>query len=185
MACHKSKYTYMDIGNYKCFIIFHHLLPNPAVFGYVFAGFFFIASIMGFYQWTKKKSHKKDKKITQLNISSISLTSIGVVVFTVGLGYLMSHIHQIWPLYFSKPASFPYADALTTVMSIFATFLMAYKKVESWILWIAVDVICIYLYFNKGVVFISLEYFIFLLMSVSGLIEWIKSIQYAKRTRIR
>jgi nicotinamide mononucleotide transporter len=164
------------------FIIFGQIQLYSDMFLQVF---FFIASIIGFYQWQKKKSHKKDKKITQLNKSSIILISIGIIVFTVALGYLMSHIHQIWPSYFSKPASFPYADAFTTIMSIFATFLMAYKKVESWVLWIAVDVICVYLYFNKGVVFISIEYFIFLLMSVSGLIQWINSIKYAKRTGIR
>ncbi len=52
--------------------------------------------------------------------------------------------------------------------------MMAQRKVETWILWIVVDIICTVMYWLKGIQFFSLEYLIFTLMAVYGLINWIK-----------
>jgi nicotinamide mononucleotide transporter len=94
-------------------------------------------------------------------------------VGTVLLGGFMSKVHLIFPNIFSLPATFPYLDAFTTVMSFAATILMVKKKVECWYLWILVDIIGIWLYFARGVKFISLEYVIFLILATKGLISWI------------
>jgi len=59
-------------------------------------------------------------------------------------------------------------------MSFAATLLMAHKKIESWYLWILVDIIGIWLYFAKGVVFISLLYVCFLVLVTKGLLNWKK-----------
>jgi nicotinamide mononucleotide transporter len=76
---------------------------------------------------------------------------------------------------FPEAASFPYLDALTTIMSFSAMWLMVQKKIESWIYWIIVDVIGIWLYFVKDVKFISLLYVILLVMAVNGLRLWHKT----------
>ncbi len=55
-------------------------------------------------------------------------------------------------------------------------WLMAKKKVESWIYWIIVDAIGIWLYFVKDVKFISLLYVILLIMAVNGLHSWHKTL---------
>ena len=39
----------------------------------------------------------------------------------------------LWPRVFPEPAPFPWLDALTTVMSFVAMWLLAHKKVEAWI----------------------------------------------------
>jgi nicotinamide mononucleotide transporter len=65
-------------------------------------------------------------------------------------------------------------DAFTTVMSFVAMFLMARKKAVSWILWIIVDVIGIWLYFVKDVRFLSLLYVILLGIAIKGLYEWLR-----------
>ena len=60
--------------------------------------------------------------------------------------------------------------------------LMAQKKTESWIYWIIVDVIGIWLYYEKDVKFISLMYVILLIMAFNGLRSWHKSIQNSSVT---
>jgi nicotinamide mononucleotide transporter len=65
-------------------------------------------------------------------------------------------------------------------MSFSAMWLMAQKKTESWIYWIIVDVIGIWLYFVKDVKFISLLYVILLILAVNGLRMWNISIQTNK-----
>ncbi|HYF61502.1 MAG TPA: nicotinamide riboside transporter PnuC, partial [Herpetosiphonaceae bacterium] len=81
---------------------------------------------------------------------------------------------HIWlPDLFPEPASFAYLDALTTIMSFVATILMARKRIECWVYWIAVDVIGIGLYYAKDVKFIALLYVIFLALAIAGLFAWI------------
>ena len=98
------------------------------------------------------------------------------IIFVCSLlaGYFMQHVHELLPQFFPEPASFPYLDAFTTIMSFVATILMAHKKIECWYLWILVDIIGIWLYFQKGIVFVSVLYAIFLILATKGLINWNK-----------
>ena len=51
-------------------------------------------------------------------------------------------------------------------------WLMARQHIESWIYWIVVDVIGIWLYFVKDVRFISLLYVVLLVLAIRGLVDW-------------
>lgn len=97
---------------------------------------------------------------------------VAIAAGTVLLMRFMQNIHLYLPALFSEPASYPFWDAFTTVMSFAATILMARGKVECWYLWILVDVIGVWLYFTKGVRFIALEYVIFLALATRGLFDW-------------
>jgi nicotinamide mononucleotide transporter len=136
------------------------------------------ASVYGWWVWNK--SPKDDGQITDVKYSN-SRNLILWVIFTgiisVIFGYFMSQVHLFFPMIFPEAASFPYLDAITTIMSFSAMWLMAKKKIESWIYWIIVDVIGIWLYFVKDVKFLSLLYLILLIMAVNGLRMWHKSIQ--------
>jgi len=88
------------------------------------------------------------------------------VVFTFVFAYVINNLSIRFPNQFPEPASYPYLDSFTTVMSFVATILMARKKVTCWYLRILVDIIGIGLYYVKGVKFISLEYVIFLVLAV-------------------
>jgi len=61
-------------------------------------------------------------------------------------------------------------------MSIVATILLAQKKIETWYLWIVVDIVCVFLFFKKGVVFLALEYLVFLGLATYGLLNWKKQL---------
>jgi nicotinamide mononucleotide transporter len=139
--------------------------------------------ITGFYGWwawwyyknNKKQNHeKKEFKITRNTQRQNALYLGFIIIGTSLMGYFMSNIHNYFPLFFNLPASYPYLDAFTTVLSFVATILLIYKKIESWPLWILVDVVGIGLYFTKGVIFVSLLYFIFLILASKGLYNWIK-----------
>jgi nicotinamide mononucleotide transporter len=49
---------------------------------------------------------------------------------------------------------------------------MAHRYIESWLLWIFVDVIAIGIYLEKDVPFLSLLYVVLLVMAISGLLKW-------------
>ena len=61
------------------------------------------------------------------------------------------------------------------LMSFVAMFLMAQKRIESWVYWIIVDAIGIVLYHTKNVQFVALLYVVLLLIAISGLLSWIRS----------
>lgn len=134
--------------------------------------YFFSMSIYGWIFWYRQKN--TIKKIAIINNQQRLYSVLFMVVSTLLLGYLISRIHIWLPQLFSKPAAFPYFDAYTTVLSVLATIWMAKRMIESWVLWILVDIVAIVLYFLKGIKLVSIEYIVFLLMSIYGLMAWIK-----------
>ena len=133
--------------------------------------YFFAMSIYGWIFWYRQKD--KIEKLRILNSKTILISVILIVISVYLLGVLISNIHLYYPSVFEKPAAYPYWDAFTSVLSIVASVWMARRIIESWILWILVDIVAIALYFLKGIKLVSIEYIIFLLMSTYGLIIWI------------
>ncbi|SDJ95570.1 nicotinamide riboside transporter PnuC [Streptomyces indicus] len=66
----------------------------------------------------------------------------------------------------------PIWDALTTALSLMATYGQCRKRLESWWLWIAADVVYIPLYAYKELYLTSLLYVGFMTLCVLGLRNW-------------
>ena len=73
-------------------------------------------------------------------------------------------------------ASFPYVDAFTTVASLIAQWLMARKVLESWLVWIIVDVVSIGLYLAKELYPTAGLYTVFLFLATIGFFAWRRTI---------
>ena len=142
------------------------------------------ASVYGWIAWNKAPQAKGQiKDVAYGNIRSLWMWIIMTAVFSLLAGSLMGRVHVLLPVLFPEPASFPFLDALTTIMSFTAMWLMARKRIESWVYWIIVDVIGIWLYFVKDVRFISILYIILLIMAVNGLRSWHQAARHAVFTQ--
>ena len=135
--------------------------------------YFFIVTLYGWYKWNAKTSENKISVTSFRN--KIFLAAI-ILIGTLISGFLFTNIHLYLPTYFKIQAAYPFTDSFVMVSSIVATVLLAKKKIESWYLWIVVDLVCVVLYFKKGVYFLSLEYFIFLGLASYGLYHWKKQL---------
>jgi nicotinamide mononucleotide transporter len=170
--------------NVTCFfIIFFQVHLYSDMFLQVY---FFIVSIYGWMVWHNANEKESDQiLITLLTLSQRIRWIVVIVISTITIGFIVKNIHLIFPIIFNKPASYPFIDAFVAVLSIIATILLARKKIENWILWILVDIISVGLYFKKDVLFISMEYVIFLCLAVWGLLLWLKLLPNEKRLGFR
>lgn len=71
----------------------------------------------------------------------------------------------------------PLWDGFTTALSLAAIYGQTKKYVESWWIWIAVDIIYVPLYIYKHLRLTSALYFVFLLLCIMGLREWSRALR--------
>lgn len=80
-----------------------------------------------------------------------------------------------WLLVTATDSEVPFWDALTTVLSLLATYGQCRKRLESWWLWIAADIVYVPLYAYKGLYLTSILYIGFMALCVAGLANWRRS----------
>lgn len=130
--------------------------------------FFLPCQVFGWYWWMKcGPKANDDLPVTTVKIETRWKIIIGILLVSAINGYLM---------FTYTDASFPYIDALTTWMSIAAQILMIKKIWESWILWISMDIIAIFVYAAKGLAVTSGLYVVFLFLAIMGGIAWYRQI---------
>lgn len=133
--------------------------------------FFFCNALYGWYNW--RKSENGDKKPVTMLIHKQRVIWLAVIILgAFALGTVMTRIHIWLPDLFPERASFVYTDAMIAVMSIVASLLLAKLKLENWILWILVNLMSVAMYTMKGVMLVSIQYVIFLVMATYGFVEW-------------
>lgn len=150
--------------------IFVYLLLKWELLGdMMINGYYFIMSIYGWYVWTRKVD---EKQVTP--ISSISLkekrTAFILFITTLIVVFIIYKTFDKWTSWVA------YADTFTTAIFFVGMWLMAKRKIENWLFWIAGDIISVPLYFYKGLTFTSLQYLGFTFIAIFGYIAWKKSL---------
>ena len=144
--------------------------------------YFFITFIYGWITWRNQK--KIDKPISILSSNKRVLFIFIIIISTMVFGVLVKNIHLIFPKIIKHPASFPFIDTFIAITSIIATVFLAKRILENWLLWIIVDIIGVYVYMKKNILFISIEYGIFALLGIYGFLLWIKTNKNVERVSI-
>jgi nicotinamide mononucleotide transporter len=126
---------------------------------------YFVMSVYGWYNWTRKKDDVTTVRITWLSLKGNILALLLAAVAFILISYILVNYTD---------STVPYIDSFTTAIFIVGMWLMARKNVENWIYWIIGDVICIPMFFYKGLVFTSFQYLVFLILAVMGFISWRK-----------
>ena len=145
--------------------IFVYLLFKWSLLGdMLINAYYFIMSIYGWYFWLKGTNN------TVSPISKVSNTDIRIVVLLfISSSVFVSLVYS----FFDKWETIvSYIDILTTAIFFAAMWLMAKRKVESWIFWIVGNIISVPLYLHKGLAFTSIQYFIFTVIAIAGYIKW-------------
>jgi nicotinamide mononucleotide transporter len=123
--------------------------------------------LYGWYHWLHGGRNDGELCVTSLPPLSRFMWPAATILVTFTWGYLMSSYTD---------AAVPYGDAFTTVASLVAQWLMARKRLESWLFWFAVDVVAIGIYWHKSLYLTSGLYCVFLVLAVIGLFVWRKAV---------
>jgi nicotinamide mononucleotide transporter len=122
--------------------------------------------IYGWYHWLHGGRNRDSLHVVRMS-GRATVAWIGIATCgTLAWGYAMASMTD---------ASLPYGDAFTTVTSLCAQWLMARKRLESWLFWIGVDVAAVGIYFYKELLLTSGLYGVFLCMASAGFIAWRRS----------
>jgi nicotinamide mononucleotide transporter len=134
--------------------------------------YFLPMQFVGLYFWTRNKDLTIPDKVKIKFLSPIK--RIEWLVLT-----LMSTIVYTWILkYMGDPV--PFLDSVSSILSVIAMLLMAFRYMEQWILWIVVDIVSIAMWIivlmSEGVNDIAMlvMWSAYLVNAVYGFISWLK-----------
>ena len=128
-------------------------------------------SIYGWYYWLKG-----GKKTGQSNVVPVirvqqklwpKLIVATIFFYAIILFILIRYTNSTVPV----------MDSLTTALSITATWMLAKKYIEHWIIWIFVDLISAGLYIYKDLWPTVILFIVYTIMAVLGYIEWKKDLK--------
>jgi nicotinamide mononucleotide transporter len=128
--------------------------------------YYSIMSIYGWFQW---------KETTNGEVLSISRTNmkekiIGVILFVI-TGIICVFIYTFFDY---KLQLNNYLDIFTTSLFFTAMWYMAKKKIENWILWIVGNTFAVYIFFDRQLYIIAIQYIIFTILAISAYLAWKK-----------
>ena len=146
--------------------IFVYLLFKWELLGdMIINAYYFVVSIYGWYYWTRKNSNNDYTPISKVNYNDQKIILVISILSAIFVS-LMYTVFNKWSGLVS------YIDILTTSIFFAAMWLMARRKIESWIFWIIGDIISTPLYLYKGLTFTSFQYFIFTFIAIAGYYKW-------------
>ncbi|MET9880351.1 nicotinamide riboside transporter PnuC [Actinacidiphila glaucinigra] len=122
-----------------------------------------VLAVYGWWSWAAGGSAEGRLAVSRTDRRTWAVLASATAVATVLLAVLLDRVTD---------STVPFWDALTTALSLAATYGQCRKKIESWYLWIAADLVYIPLYAYKGLYLTSLLYAGFLLLCLVGLRGW-------------
>ena len=130
--------------------------------------------LYGWYHWLAGARREHAPKLPIRRITPrAALIWLTISAAAIALdGYIMRR-------YFD--AALPYWDAAIAVLSLVAQYFLARKVLENWILWIAIDVIAIGVYWAKDIKLTAGLYAVFLSLAIVGLITWARAHRTSNR----
>lgn len=127
--------------------------------------YYVVISIYGWYEWLRgnQSNHSEPIQVSRLSVK------LGIILSMVSL-FLFLLIWFILKNYTDSPV--PIADAFATALSIVATWMLARKILEHWLVWIFVDAFSIGLFWYKDLLPTVILFVVYTVMAYVGYREW-------------
>jgi nicotinamide mononucleotide transporter len=132
--------------------------------------FFLLMNIYGWYNWSRKDNSDMNK--VQIKFSSFKENILYIIVaalLTLSIYLALSTIEVL-----NFDWKFVLIESFITALNFIAMWLMAWKRVENWVLWIIGDIFCIPLFVFKEYYLSVAQFSIFIFIAFMGYFEWKK-----------
>ena len=131
-------------------------------------GLYFGLAVYGWWAWLHGG---EDHGALEVSLTSHRMRMVLAVVATLAGMFL----GQTLTLFTN--ASLPFMDSMLTSFSIAAQWMQTRKKLEAWLVWIAVDVFYVGMFLYKELYLTAGLYTVFLLLAAIGFREWRRSMK--------
>ena len=128
--------------------------------------FFFVVNAVGWVQWNRVTDDADTVPVTWMSGRTRAVWAVVTIALSLSLGWLMHTLTN---------AALPFADSAVTGASIAAQLLLNNRRIENWVLWVAIDVVSVALYLTRDLFFLAALYVAFLVISVIGLRQWTRA----------
>ncbi|MTB53618.1 nicotinamide riboside transporter PnuC [Lewinella sp. W8] len=125
--------------------------------------FYFIMAGVGLWRWRRAETPGASAPIISMPLREHLLTVAGSLLGGLALGYGFSQI---------MTAAATYPDAITTVSSVLATFLLIGRRLENWLYWVVIDLAYVWIYLSQGAVLFAVLMGIYTVMALYGYLSW-------------
>ena len=134
--------------------------------------YYLVVSIYGWYYWSRSEisGQAGGRSVTRLGRRQGMLLAAATIVLWMAI---------VWILKTQTDSDVPWGDGFTTAASIIATWMLARKILEHWLVWIVVDMVAAGLYIFKGLHPTAFLYMVYSIIAVAGFIRWKKSLERA------
>jgi nicotinamide mononucleotide transporter len=149
--------------------------------------YYLVISILGWYWWVKGAGRtaqgslnqdeqesgsagekaKRALEVTRLNQKTGIVLSVVFMILYAVMWFILSRFTD---------SPVPVWDAFITSLSIVATWMLARKIFEHWLLWIVVNFVSAFIFYVKGLYPTVILYIVYGIMSFAGLLAWKKTL---------
>lgn len=160
LAVRRNRYCWVSGGLSSAILVglaMRAQLPMQAGLNLYYVGM----SVYGFWRWSTGDASAQ--RITTWPLRAHVLGLILVVAAAAATARLLAAGTQ---------AAQPFLDSLTTWASLLTTWLVAQVKLESWIYWIAIDLVLAGLFASQGLYITALLFLVYLGISAVGFTSW-------------
>jgi len=128
--------------------------------------YYLVISFYGWYMWLF--GNKLDDKNTELPVSTTSNNLLFILgIISIVLFFLIG-----WFLSQFTDSDVPFWDSFTTSLSFVATWMLARKKIENWLIWIVVDATSVVIYMYKHLYPTAILFLFLTLLAFVGYRKW-------------
>lgn len=143
-------------------------------------GYYLVISVMGWYWWRRGTGLKKEgekgrvgeREKKELHVTRVNFKT-GVILAIV---FVFLYLVMFFGLSRLTDSPVPEWDSFITSLSIVATWMLARKIYEHWLLWIVVNSVSAVLFIWRGLYPTVILYLVYCIMSFVGFVEWKKTI---------
>jgi nicotinamide mononucleotide transporter len=127
---------------------------------------YLILSIHGWYEWLHGGVNHTELRVRKATPRQWVACAIAGVVLTAALMWVLRVVQ----------GSAPLSDAGTTAFSIVGQWMLNEKLLENWLIWLAVDIVYVPMFFASHRPASALLYAFFCVLAVKGFIDWRRSL---------